>query len=88
MDFNKEEELNSRISCLEADVSQLRAKVTELEAKNWNLEYEIKNKLVLYDEMLMKLRNLTLPNIRNLIESDRYKIGEYLYGKALYEPNY
>lgn len=85
---NEIEELKKKIDNLERDRSYLLERVCCLEdkikAQDGTLNYlanDYRYRMESYSETFRKLNELTLPAIRNMVENDRLKIGEYIYGK-------
>ena len=96
MDSDKEKikELQIRVENLECSIFDLKQQIKELEDNlkrdSQLIEYlsnYLRCELGKYGEMFRKLECLTLPTIKNLVASDRYKIGEYLYDKTVYQPD-
>ena len=71
------DELNKRIEHLE-DRNRQNKKLINV------LNQEIRYLSDRYMDTITRFNELTLPTIRNLISSDRQKVGEYFYGKTLY----
>lgn len=85
---NEIEKLKKKIEVLEQDRSYLFDKISILEnkarAQDETLNYLVNDyryRMESYSETFRKLNELTLPVIRNMVENDRLKIGEYIYGK-------
>jgi len=81
-------ELSHRVEHLENDNKYLMEVVYELEQKNRKNEetinclmHEYRYRMESFSEIIKKLNELTLPAIRNMVENDRLKIGEYVYGR-------